>query len=273
MEFGLARVWLVSKSDQISLPEEELSATEMQGRVLHSLLLPVVSVAASSGVDLKDLGQRLQVAYLQYLRGQGMTHKEAAQVLGISERSAKRLQGELRTHFLRPEQEHNLPVRLEFILRASPMSRARLAQVLRDVSSDDLDLALERLLDEERIAEVPGRTPTYKVVRSVQSLVRDTWLARIGGFNSLLQNLSDTVVGRFLLRDERSFARTMSFHILAERYEELHKAFDVLVEKIAALDAEAEGNTEAIPVRLSVFFAPFGLLRKAKPSQEPPPKP
>lgn len=248
------------------LPEQEPLAGELEQRVIYSLLLPAVSLAARFGISAKDLGQWVQLAYLRHLRDQGMTHKEAGAVMGLSERSAKRLGQQLRGRFLRPEQEHNLPVRVEFILRAAPMSRARLYQVLRDVPQAELDTAIDALLDQGHIQEQEGRTVTLRVVRSVHSRVRDSWLARIGGLNSLSQNLAETVLGSFFLRDGRSLARTMSFHLLPHQQEQLKEALQQLIQAIAAMDQEAEGQPQALPVRLSVLWAPFGLLaRRADP--------
>jgi hypothetical protein len=243
-------------------PEQEPLPGELEQRVIYSLLLPAVSLAARFGISARDLGQWVQLAYLRHLRDQGMTHREAGEVMGVSERSAKRLGQQLRARFLRPEQEHNLPVRVEFILRAAPMSRARLYQVLRDVPQADLDAALNALLAQGHIQEQEGRTVTLRVVRSVHSRVRDTWLARIGGLNSLAQNLAEVVLGSFFLRDGRSLARTMSFHMLPQRQAQLEEALKELIAAIAALDQEATGSPEARPVRLSLFWAPFGLLRR-----------
>ena len=239
------------------LPEGELPEGELQQRVIFSLLGPAIRSAASSGVPMKAFAAWVQVAYFEHLRHAGMTLKEASEVLGVSERTAKRLSQQFKTSFLRPEFEHNLPVKIEFMLRATPMSGARLAQVLKEVPPETIQGAIDRLLDEGRIAENPGRTVTYQVVKSINSLVRDTWLARIGGLNSLLENLSDTIRGRFFEMDARSFARTMTFHVRPERYARLQEIFDLLVEEIARLDEDAQAAEETVPVRLSLFFSPF----------------
>ncbi len=239
------------QQDPERLPEEEL-----QQRIVYALLGPAVSMAASFGVSQKVLQNWVQVAYFEHLRSKGVTLKEAGAAMGVSERTAKRLSREFKTHFLQPELEHNLPVRIEFMLRAEPMSAARLSQVLRQVPPATLAKALEQLEGEGRIVAKPGRTVTYRVAQSISSLVRDTWIARIGGVNSLLGNLTDTIKGRFFDNDPNSFARTMTFHLRPERRAELEAAFGELVKVVAALDNDAEGKPGSLPVRLSIFWSP-----------------
>ena len=242
--------------------EQELPQDELEQRVLFSLLQPVVSMATLFGVNTKDLAGWLQLAHLKHLRARGLTLREAGEQLGVSERTAKRLFRQLKVNFLRPESEHNLSVTLEFMLRAAPMSEARLTQVLRHVPAEDVRKALEQMLAEGRVAPREGRTVTYEVIKSVNSMVRDTWLARIGGLNSLLQNLTDTVYGRFFRGDPRSFARTLTFNVMPERYGALQEQFEAMVATIAELDEEAEGDPDAVPVRLSLYYAPFELAEE-----------
>ncbi|MEO1273284.1 MAG: hypothetical protein AAFX99_34810, partial [Myxococcota bacterium] len=263
------RLWTCHQRSPEAESDQELPREELEQRVIFSLLRPVVASATLFGVTSKTLGGWLQLAHLRHLRDQGLTLKEASAHLDVSERTAKRLFRQLKVNFLRPETEHNLSVTLEFMLRATPMSEARLNQVLRHIPAEAISAALKQMLDEERIAPNAGRTVTYRVVRSVTSMVRDTWLARIGGLNSLLQNLTDTVYGSFVLRDPRSTARTLTFSVMPERLDELQAAFLALVQTIAALDEEAEGHPDAVPMRLSVFFAPFGLADVERSEPDP----
>jgi len=244
--------------------EDALPADELEQRVLFSLLRPAVALAAAFNVPLKEVARQVEVAYFEHLRQEGLTLQETSDLLDINVRTAKRLSQQLKVKFLRPELEHNLPVKLEFMLRAEPMSLARLNQVLREVPEDDVREAIQRLIAEGRIVEEDGRTPTLHVVKSVNSLVRDTWLARIGGLNSLLENLADVTWGRFFDADPRTFARTLTFHVRPEQLGALQCAFDDLTARITALDEEARDTPDAVPIRLSHYFAPFNLLSRRK---------
>lgn len=241
-------------------PEPDgLTGEELRQRVIYSLFLPAVMLASAFEIPAKELAAWLQVAHFEHLRARGVTLTDTADALGVSVRTAKRLSRQLKLAFLRPEIEHELPVKIEFMLRAESMSAARLAQVLKEVPATEVHMALGRLLGEGRVEEVPGRTTTYRILKSVNSLVRDSWLARIGGLNSLLRNLGDTVVGRFFNHDSRALARTLSFHVLPEHYSALEALLEHTISQIAALDAEAQGQPLAERVRLSLLYAPFEL--------------
>lgn len=234
----------------------ELPDAERQQRIIYSLLGPSVALAAEFGVPLEELVGWVRVAYFQHLRDRGLTLREASDALGVSTRTTKRLSQALKVSFLRPELEHNLPVRIEFMLRAEAMSAARLAQVIRDVPDEAVHAAIDQLVAEGRIVARAGRTTTYEVVRSVNSLVRDDWLARIGGLNSLLGNVKDTVLGRFFRGDRASMARTLSFRLARDGgLEGLHAAFGELVRAVANLEEEAGEETD--PYRMSVVLAPY----------------
>ena len=238
---------------------EDIPSAELEQRVIFALLQPAISLAAGFGVSMRDLVAWVQVAYLKHLRSRGLTLREAAETMGVSERTAKRLSQSLKVSFLRPEFEHNLPVKIEFMLRATPMSAARLAQVIRDVPTEQIESALNTMTAEGRIEPQPGRTETFTVIRSVNSVVRDTWLARIGALNSLAANLVDTVRGRFFARDRLSFARTLTFRVRPSAFRELESAFQELVARVAQLDGDDGHDPQALPIRLSVLFAPFSL--------------
>jgi predicted ArsR family transcriptional regulator len=238
-------------------PEKDLPQGELSQRVIFSLLQPVVGLAADFGIPIKDLQSWLQVVYLKRLRSKGKTLKEAAELMRVSERTAKRMSQQLKLSFLKSETEHNLPVRIEFMLRASPMSAARLAQVIRDFPAKDVHAAIEQLLTEGTIKAERGRTTKYWVVKSVNSRVRDTWLTRIGALNSLMDNLSDTVRSRFFADEPNAFARTLTFHVAPEEVEEIQRGFEELVERITALNEAAQGQESAIPLRMSVILSPY----------------
>lgn len=233
-----------------------LPDAERQQRIIYSLLGPCVTLAAEFGIPLEELVGWVRVAYFEHLRGRGLTLAQASQTLGVSTRTSKRLSQALKVSFLRPEFEHNLPVRIEFMLRAQPMSGTRLAQVIQDVPSEVVHKAVEQLVNEGRITARAGRTPTYEVVRSVNSLVRDDWLARIGGLNSLLANVKDTVLGRFFRSDPTALARTLTFRVApVGGIEALQAALAALVTQIATIEDEA--SPDAVPYRLSVVLARY----------------
>ncbi|MCA9565898.1 MAG: hypothetical protein KC561_20515, partial [Myxococcales bacterium] len=212
----------------------------------------------------------LRLAYFHHLKGTGATLKDIAGALDISERQAKRLQKQLREHFLDVEAEHSLPVRIEFMLWVTPMSRARICQVLSEHTHAEVDEAIAILLRDERIIEVPGRTLKYAANRDVNDLARDNWIARIGGLTSLAANLADTVFSRFVARDPgRALSRTLTFLVRDEDVAELETIFrEKLVPAIAELDARAQASGDGSPIRMSILWAPYDAIKESEPNEE-----
>lgn len=241
-------------------PREDIDRQELQRRVIYALLKPAVELADSSGLSLAELASLVQMAFFEALRSRGLKLREVADQMDVSERTAKRLAKEHRTNFAHGR-AYALPVRIEFMLWAAPMSRAKLKQVLGKVSADEVDAAVETLLGEGRIVERPGHTTTQlEVNRDVDELVRDTWLSRIGGLGSFLSNLGDAVEGRFFEDDPHAFARTLSFLVRPQALEpSALQAFfsDQLVPFVLALDTQAKDAGDGRSMRLSVCWAPF----------------
>ena len=230
---------------------------ELQNRVLFSLLGIVVKTSTMLGISLKELTGLVRVVYFRELRMQGLTNVEIAEHLDVSERTVKNLSRELRESHALPEEEHNLPVQIEFMLWRAPLSLGRLRQVLKSYTEEQIDDALALLLEQERIVlDDTPTTPVYRTTMSVNALLGPEWVRRIGGLNSLMGNLFDTVRQRFFDEDERAFARTLSFYILPEKLEALPRLFwETMVPFISELDQEAHQDPRAHGLKMTLFWA------------------
>lgn len=249
-------------------PIENLSHDELVLRVLYALLRPAVRLGAAFDVPLKELVRLLESAHFQEVRSRASTLKDAAERLGISERSAERLSRQARETFVLPDIRHHLPRRVEFILSASPMSLARLVQVLPDVEEGDVLAALTQLREEGRVTENIDRTITYHVSSTVRSLPRDSWVARVGGLTSFGENLANAAWGRFFVNDAASFARTLSFRISPERLADMSKWYaEQILPQIVQWNQEAESeDTDATlqPMQLSLCWAPYEAMDRTR---------
>lgn len=247
----------------------DIDENELRRRVLHALGQPLVRLARAFGTPLADTLTGLRMTYFQQLKDSGVTLREIGELLGVSERQAKRLQQQLREQFFDVDQAHALPLRIEFMLWATSMSRARVKQLLSGHAAADVDAAIDALLRDGRIIEESGRTPRLSPSRAVNNLVRDTWIARVGGLNSLFGNLADVVYGRFFKNEPRAFARTMTFLVSDADFAELQRIFaEELVPRIAAMDAKARDAGTGTSVRLSLLWAPFDTVPAGPPSVE-----
>lgn len=252
---------------------DDLTRDELLLRVLYALLQPAVRLASAFGIPLKELGRLLESGYYNDVRGRAATQKEAAERLGVSERSADRLARQAREAFVLPELEHHLPRRIEFMLAATPMSEARLAQVLRDVDPDDVGRALASLVEDGRVVATEERTVTYRPSATVRSLPRDTWTSRVGALASFGENLANAAWGRFFADDPAAFARTLSFRVTTDRAEQLAAWYaDEVLPRIVAWDEEASDATDddALPMQLSLCWAPYEAMtrQRVEPGEE-----
>ncbi len=233
-------------------PEPEYSR-----RVLYSLLIPVRRLAARNGLTLTELMHWVETGYFHELKSRGLKMREMSELLDVSMRKIAMLSKQLKINFLRPEREVALPRRIEFALWAEPLSRARIAQTFPSAEEEDVDAAIDTLLDEERIIVVRGRTDKYDIASPTRRMVGRTWMRRIDGLNNLMANVADAVVARFFRGEERAFARTLQLRIRPEDLPELKRMYEEHVwGLLEELDERARGDSHAIPMGVSILWAP-----------------
>ncbi len=245
-------------------PQQGISDAEMQRRVIHSMLLPVVRLARVFGVPVREVANFLQVAYFQELRNEGLTLREVSQRMDISMRSAARLSKQIKTNFFLPEREHELPRRIEFLLWYEPLSMPRIVRELPQVPVEDIESAMEQLLKEERIVRHDGRTVTYAVSRGSSRIVRDRWTARIGALNSLLSNVCSVTYGRFFGGHPRAFARTLSFRVRPQDVPQLKALYESGIwARLRAMDEDASGDPQSVSMNLTVCWSEYESIPNA----------
>lgn len=237
--------------------ERDISWEEFRDRLLYSMTKPIVKMARFFQTDLKALTHWVRTAYFHELRSSDMTLEEISDFLGVSLPTAARLSKDLKDNFYRPELEHQLPQRIEFMLWAESLSRARICQVITDREDEDIEEAIDQMLDEGRIEPDPENEDRFQLVEPEGRLVDDSWHTRIGSLNSLLENLSDTVKDRFFKNDSEAFARTVSFHMDPDQIEVLEEIYETEVwQRLVELEEEAKDVEDPVEVQLSMFWCP-----------------
>lgn len=241
---------------ELDRAESEALALNLQHRrIIFAMVRPVAMVAAHVGFPMKELTNFVRLGYFRQLRERGASLEDIAQIMEVSPRTARRLNHELRSDFFLPEIEHTLARRIEFMLWNEPLSRARITQLLQDVEEDEVDAALERLIEEERVEAIEGRSTRYRVTSLVSRLVDDGFARRVGALNSLLQNVAETVTSRLLDSSEDAFARTISFRVRHEDLSALRHYYNGLLERLVELESKVDANERSVPVRLSYIWA------------------
>lgn len=221
---------------------EEFDKTrqEFTARVLYSLLRPAVGLADRFRMPMKDFTGLLQRAYYQAKRARGLTLPQVAAELQMSTRTADRLARSMRENFFVPEQEHELPRKVEFMLWSGPRGLARLQQLLPEYEPHEVERSLMGLVKEGRVKEVEGRTLMYAATRRANRLPDDTMAARVDGLNNLMETLLETVRRRFFEQDQRAGARTVGLRVRRSDIAQIEKLYEEVVwERLLALDNQA----------------------------------
>lgn len=252
----------MSGSEDVSIARRELDR-----RVLLGAISLGVKLAMKLEISLKEVTSLVRVAYMRELRAQGLSLLECADVLGVSERTAKNLARELRQSFDLPDKEHTLPTQIEFMLWRAPMSLARLKQVIQEHDAAEVEDAVALLVEQERVS-LDTTQNVYVTTQSVNSQLSTDWVKRVGGLNSLIDNLTRTITQRFfsvpegqeqedgIETDLSAFARTLSFYVSRGRLEELQQLFwKKVVPEIAALDLASHEEEDAYSVKMTLFWA------------------
>ena len=242
---------------------------ELHQRLLHAFGRSVALLADAFGTTLRDAQETIRMAYFHEMKSRGLKLKEIAAQLDVSERHVKRLQSGFRETFLSDEREYDLPVRIEFLLWATPVSRQKVKQLLRRFEADEraIDEAIDDLIAMERVVEEGGE---LAVRRAVHSKLNHTWLARIGGLTSFVLNLSDAAYARFIDDEPHAFARTLSFLIRPDDIQVLERHFrDTLVPLVQQLDEEAKASEDGEPIRLSLCWAPYDYIKRRTDTDDP----
>lgn len=243
--------------------EEQVTDEELRRRVVHVMLRPAARLGRAFGISLKELRAGLDMAYYYELVDMGLTQREVADRLGVSERTAGKLARQLRERFLQPELQHNLPRRIEFMLGTTPMGEGRLCQVMPETDPEHVKAAIAELLAQRRIREIPGRRPKYEPSSPVRRLPRDTWMDRVGALASFSENLTNAVFGRFFRTERRAFARTVTFRGRPEVFERLAALYEerVLPELEAiSLEGDAAEHSDSEAVQMSICWAPYEYM-------------
>lgn len=238
--------------------------------MVYALLQPAARLAVKLGLPTRELAEWLEIATFHETRQAGFKMRESTELLGLSMRKLARLSKLLKHNFMRTEEEHALPRRIEFMLWAQPVSAARLAQAMPDVEPKRIDEALAQLEREGRVLRRGSRTTTYQASKPQRRLVRDDWIARVDALGDLLSTSVNAVYGRFFSGEPNAFARTLTLRVRREDLPELRRMYEEAIWKtLVEIDARAEDHPDAQAVTVSVVWAPYEHLRLSRMDAQP----
>jgi len=255
------------------LENHPLERDELSIRVLYAFVQAAAELGTAFGVGLKTFERLSHMAAFHVLRRRRLELNEIALHLGVSRRKVDQLSRLLKDNFFErfvaPEDGEALQRRIEFMLWGQPMSASRLKQVLPHEEPSAVEQALESLVDARRVVMQEG---SYHITMPERRLVRDDWLARVGGLTHQLSAVSKAALGRFFKDDERAFARTVNLRVRRDRVTALETFYrDEIWPLLTTLDEECNGqpDNETVPISFSVCWAPADPIQLNRQSIHP----
>lgn len=213
---------------------ESPSTSELQRRLVFSLLRPVARLARRFALPLKTIEELARLAYYAEARRDQTPQSEVARRFGKSLRTIGSLERMLRSNFLAPEAEVEAFRRVEAALEQEPATIAEMGE-RTGMDPDEVGRLLSGLVAAGRVLEqVDGR---YALDRRFQSLVQDDLKARVDGLNHQLDVVLGAVQARFLSPSKEAMARTLDFVV---RPEDVPALADAIVRALRTQVIDAE---------------------------------
>ncbi len=234
----------------------ELENKEAQ-QVAYAALRPAARLALGAGVSLREIKKLVEIAFYQEAKTSGLKMREISDVLSVSMAKVGLLSKGLKNHFVQPDVEHGVSRKILSLLWAGPLSKSRIQQALPDFESAAVEQAIKQLIDEERVHEIDGRTPLFKLSAAAHRLDTNPWMAKIDGLNTLLEFVSRTIETRFFEDDDRANVRNLAFRVRDEDLEKIQQFYEEqLFPLIVKLDGAVEDEASSTPMKLSLLWTP-----------------
>jgi hypothetical protein len=250
---------------------DDIATDELQDRVLYALLGPAGRLARLFATPLTTLRDWAEMAYYHETKRHDLKMKEVAELMDVSISKVALLSRALKENFLRDVEDAELPRRIEFMLWAEPLSLAKIKQVLTETEPERVEEVVQDLVEQGRVKPVEAdNNVLYELQIATDRRVWDSWLARIDGLNNVLRNVTDAIYARFFTDEDAAFARTLTFRIRPGDLERLHEFYEnQLFTIVEELDTLAEEDPDsAVPISLSLFWAPYEFLDTVSPDED-----
>lgn len=183
--------------------------TEMQLRLVYSLLKPAVRMAGRFHLPVKALTELVRLAYYEQLTREGLTTAAIAERFGQTPRHLRSLAQRLNSDFFAAERAVGLVREVEALI-ATESTEERVIEKLPAWEPAEIRRAIRVLVDEERVEQAAdGRLlPARRYV----VFASEKFVHRIDALNHFLDGVYHAVVQRLILDDqETSMMKTMSF--------------------------------------------------------------
>lgn len=221
-------------------------------RLMFTSFYPAVKLAVDMNYPLDTVKDMMTLALWREAKRKHSTINLISIIFGKSTRTVKALSARFNRGGFFEETETNLMRRIEDLLRQRPMTLEELGERLPHCNEfDGTRLAVQALLRERRIEEVPGKPggrPRYQANGSHHDLYSAAnWESRIDALTEHLEAVAETIRRRFLDDEpDSAAARTFTFRARPEdmaRFRE--ELFAFVRARYQALEEQAANADDA----------------------------
>lgn len=256
-----------SASDARAKLPSMVDVSEMQLRLVYSLLKPVIRAAARFSIPVRSLNELLRLAYYEHLSRSDLSLDEIAQRFGQTTRHMRSLGQRLESDFFQAEREVGLVREVEALVAETNPTDDDVVSGLSNWPHKDVRAAILQLCAEERIErDKGGRLVTakkYVVLRS------DGFHHRIDSLNHFLDGGYRAVLHRLVFNNQATaIMKTLSFSAVGSQLREfLDRLEGNLRRELAELDENAtfSGHAEE---RYTMSFGLAPVHEPVGPSEE-----
>lgn len=237
--------------------DETHNRDEERDHVVFAAMRLAALLAWREQYPLHRIKQTAELAYLHHVLESGEKKSKLASALGVGATKFSELTGKLHARFAQTDRAHGLPRQLLSLLWAGPLTRAQINKSLTNHTREEIDDALDALIDEERVEELSGRTKKYTTTRAIQRLSVVPWIAKIDGLNTLIEHVNLAIVRRLQEADERAMVRNISFQVHPSQVHELREFYEsTLLPFLAELDTKSSDASDPVHMKFSILWAP-----------------
>jgi hypothetical protein len=242
----------IMQAEKLDLSPESIPYPEYALRILFAAFYPAVKLAVEFNYPLDTVKDMMTLALWREAKRKHSTINLISLIFGKSTRTVKALSARFNKGGFFAQHETNLMRRIEDLLRSGPMTMDELADRLPHSNEfDSTRLAVEALLREERIQEIPSRPGVrtrYTFVPQHHDLYSGAdWEMRVDALYEHLESVTETVRRRFLSDDpDEAAARNFTFKAKAEDMAKFREElFAFIRERANQLEADAVDDETA----------------------------
>lgn len=228
---------------------------ELETRLLIALLTPVARLALRFETPVKLLRELTELMYYREARARKLKHEEIQELMQTGMSKIATLSRKLKDAMAAEQTAAGLERRIIMLLWAEPFTVSKITNALHDVEEAVVLETLERMVEQQRLERVEGRTVRYALTSGRYRLVEDGWIARFEALNSFTRTVQSAIEARFVDNDPDAFVRNLRFHVRDEDRHRLRELYEqVIFPLVNELEEASQAHGDGKAIQLAVVW-------------------